>query len=102
MIRVPRSTCLSLHARLLAHLVGLDDVAYVDVVVVAERQTTLEPVADLGRVVLEPLERRDGEVLRHHRVVAQQPGLAVAPEETRPDDAAGDVADPGRTEDLAD
>src|SRR5438445_11011373 len=40
-----------LRARLLPHLVGLDDVADPDVVVVAERQAALEALADLGRVV---------------------------------------------------
>src|SRR5438270_11096481 len=102
MIRAPRSVRSVLRPRLLAHLVGLDDVAYVDVVVGAEGQTALEAVADLGGVFLEPLERGDGEVFRHHRPVAQQPGLGVTPDETRPDDAAGDVADLGRAEDLAD
>src|SRR5437763_4634862 len=91
-----------LGAGLFPHLVRLDDVADLDVVVVAERQTALEALADLGGVLFEPLERGDGDVLGHHRPVAQQPGLGVAPEETRPDDAAGDVADLGRTEHLAD
>src|SRR5437016_2889502 len=92
----------ALRARLLPHLVGLDEVTDPEVVVVAERQAALEALADLGRVLLEPLERGDGDVLRHHRAVADQPGLGVAPDEAGPDDAAGDVADPGRAEDLAD
>src|SRR5262249_10732581 len=83
------------HPRLLAHLERLDDVADLDVVVVAEGQTALVALADLGRVVLEPLERGDGEVLRHHHAVAQQPGLGVAPQYPGPDDAAGDVAELG-------
>src|SRR2546430_8493290 len=91
-----------LDAGLFPHLVRLDDVADLDVVVVAERQAALEALADLGGVLLEPLERGDGDVLGHHRPVAQQPGLGVAPQETRPDDAAGDVADLGRTEHLPD
>src|SRR5215475_7283975 len=41
--------CLApLRARLLPHLVRLDEVADLDVVVVAQSQTTLEALADLG------------------------------------------------------
>ena len=64
----PTSTALvrqtnTLDARLLAHLEGLDDVALVDVVVRAKTDTTLEVRADLGGVVLEALERLNGEVV---------------------------------------
>src|SRR5258706_4087023 len=96
-IRVVRSG-----AGLLPHLERLDDVADLDVVVVAQGQTALETLADLGGVVLEPLERGDGEILRHHRTVAQEPGLGVAADDARPHDATRDAAEPGRAADLAD
>src|SRR5690348_5088727 len=57
--------------RLLPHLVGFDDVAEVQIVVVAQSQTTLVALADLGGVVLEALERGEAEVLGHHLPVAQ-------------------------------
>src|SRR3954451_2014347 len=81
-------------AGLLPHLERLDDVADLDVVEVAERDAALEALADLGGVFLEPAEAGDGEVLRHHSAVAEEPRLAVAPDEAGPDDAARDVAEP--------
>src|SRR5689334_6860441 len=89
-------------ARLLAHLERLDHVADRDVVVVAERDTALEALADLGRVVLEPAQAGDRQVVRHDRPVADEPRLGVAPDESRPDDATRDVAETRRAEDLAD
>jgi hypothetical protein len=43
-----------------------------------ETDTALEALADLGRVVLEPAQRLDGEVVGHHDAVADQTGLGVA------------------------
>src|SRR4051794_19811547 len=87
---------------LLAQLERLDDIAELDVVEVGQRQTTLEALADLGSVVLEPLERRQFAVVEHDRAVAQQPHLGVALDDSTGDPATGDVADLGRAEDLAD
>src|SRR3954452_9431364 len=89
-------------ARDLAHLEGLDDVADLDVLEVPEHQTTLEALADLGRVVLLPLERGQVEVVGDHGTVAQHPGLGVAPDDPAGDHATRDVADLGRAEDLTD
>ena len=44
---------LCLDARLFAHLPGLDDVAFLDVVEGAKTDTTLVALADLGCIVLE-------------------------------------------------
>src|SRR5499427_6439764 len=87
--------------RLLPHLVGLDHVADVDVVV-AEADTALVALADLGDVVLEPAQRIDREALRDHDAVADQAGLAAAVDRARAHDAAGDVAGPRHPEDLPD
>src|SRR4051794_17904991 len=92
----------SLRPRLLAHLEGLDHVADLRGAEAAQRQTTLEALTDLGGVVLEPLERADRDVVRHHDTVAQDARLGVAADDAGADQTAGDVADLGRTEDLAD
>src|SRR6476620_6155398 len=86
----------------LAHLEGLHDIPDLDVLVVLQHQTALEALADLGRVVLLPLQRGEVEVVRHDRTVAQQARLGVAPEQATGDHAAGDVADLRGAEDLAD
>src|SRR3954463_221026 len=88
--------------RNLPHLEGLDDVALLDVLVVPQDQTALEALADLGGVVLLPLQRREVEVVGHARAVADHPDLGVAPDHAPDDHAAGDVADLRRTEDRAD
>src|SRR5215467_6596133 len=72
-------------SRLLPHLERLDHVADLDVVV-ADADAALEALADLGRVVLEPAQRVDGEVVRDHHAVADQAGLAVAGDRAGPDD----------------
>src|ERR671910_2287990 len=64
--------------RLLAHLEGLDDVVDLDVVERPEADAALVALADLGRVVLEPLERLDREVVRHDGAVADEARLGVA------------------------
>src|SRR5207302_3809708 len=87
---------------LLPQLEGLNDVVDLDVVVVAERYTALEPFADLSRIVLEPPEAGDGDVVRHDDAVADQPRLRVTDDGAAPHDATGDVADLGRPEHLAD
>src|SRR5882757_6666498 len=87
--------------RLLPHLEGLDDVADLQVVEVAERQTTLEALADLDRVVLEPPQRADRLVLHDNDVVAEQPGAGVAADLPAEHHAARDGADLRGTEDVA-
>src|SRR5579863_3301509 len=87
--------------RLLPHLVGLDHVAEVDVVV-ADADTALEALADLGDVILEPAQRLDREALRDHDTVADQARPAATVDRARAHDAAGDVAGPRHPEDLPD
>src|SRR4051794_29688142 len=89
-------------ARLLPHVEGFDGVTLTDVVEGAESDTALVAFADLRGVVLEPLERLDGQARRDHDPVAHQPGLGVPPDLAGPDDAAGDVAELARPEHLPD
>src|SRR4029450_13609404 len=91
-----------LRPRLLAHLEGLDHVADLRGAEAGQRQTALEALADLGGVVLEPLERADRDVVRHHDALAQHARLRVAADDAGPDQAAGDEADLGRAEHLTD
>src|SRR5690606_21091361 len=70
-------TYTDLRARLLPLLVGLDDVVHLDVVVLAQGQTTFEALADRDGVILEPAQRRDLQVFRDHHVVPQQARLGV-------------------------
>src|SRR4051812_7023445 len=86
----------------LHHLEGLDDVALLDVLEVAQHQTTLEALADLGGVVLLTLERREVEVVGHDGAVADHPDLGVAADQAAGDHTTGDVADPGAAEDRTD
>src|SRR4051812_6985394 len=88
-------------ARLLAHLEGLDHVADLRRAEPAQGHTTLEALADLGGVVLEPAQRADRDIVGHHGAVPQDAGLGVAAEETGADQTAGDETDLGRAEDLA-
>src|SRR6478735_8638415 len=86
----------------LLHLVSLDDIAFLDVVEPTQDQTTLEALADLGRVVLLPLERGEVQVVRHDGAVADQAHLGVASDQAAGDHATGDVADLGAAEDRTD
>src|SRR5262249_3866492 len=88
-------------ARLLPHLEGLDDVADLDVAV-ADPDTALEALADLGRVILEPAERGHREVVGDDHTVTDQPRLAVAVDRAGLDHRTGDVVDTRHLEDLAD
>src|SRR5271169_4042893 len=87
--------------RLLPHLEGLDRVFDAQIAV-ADADTALEALADLGRVVLEPAQRVDREVVGDHHAVPDQPRLAVAVDRPGTDDAPGDVPDPRHPEDLPD
>src|SRR3954451_8244136 len=86
----------------LAHLEGLDDVALLDVLEVPQHQTALEALADLGGVVLLPLERGQVEVVGDDGAVADHPHLGVASDHATGHHAAGDVADLRRAEDRTD
>src|SRR5215470_4621505 len=87
--------------RLLPHLVGLDHVIDLDVVI-ADADTALVALADLGHVLLEPAQRLDREALLHHDTVADQASLAAPVDRAGTHQRAGDVADPGHPEDLPD
>src|SRR5208282_6101330 len=86
---------------LLPHLEGLDRVPDPDVVV-ADADTALVALADLGRVLLEPPQRLHRQVVGDHHAVPGQPRLVTAVDRAAADDAAGHVADPGYPEDLPD
>src|SRR6478752_3352284 len=96
-----RATCASA-AWLLPHLVGLDAVLQLDVVPRTQADAAFEALADLGDVVLEPAERIDLQVVVEHHTTAQQPGPGIPADLPGPHDAAGDVAELGRPEDLPD
>src|ERR1700712_2113246 len=87
---------------LLLGLGRLDLVTDLDVVEATQADTALEVRPDLGDVVLEAAQRVDLEVVPHHDAVADDPGTRVARDRAAADDDAGDVADLGRPEDLAD
>src|SRR5580700_3075036 len=86
---------------LLPHLEGLDRVGDPDIVV-ADADTALEALADLGRVLLEPPQRVHRQVVGDHHAVPDQPRLVTAVDRAAAHDAAGHVADPGHPEDLPD
>src|SRR6185437_15547684 len=87
--------------RLLPHLERLDDVLDPNVAV-ADADTALVALADLGHVLLEPAQAFDREVVGDDHAVPDDPRLAVARDRAGADDAARDVADPRHPEDLAD
>src|SRR5690606_23851483 len=82
-------------------LVGFDDVAHLDVVVVLDAHAALVATLHLAYVVFETLERRKLPVVDDHRV-AHEPHLVVAVDASFGDVAPGDGADFGHLEDLAD
>src|SRR4030095_8853307 len=73
-------------------LVGLDHIAFADVVVVLERDPALEALAHLARVVLLTAQRRHRARVDHRRI-AQEARLAGAEDAPVDDEAAGDVAE---------
>src|SRR3954452_8170065 len=89
-------------ARDLLHLVGLDHIAFLDVVEALDDQTALEALADLRGVVLLALQGRQVGTLDDHCAVADDTHLGVAPDHAAGDHAAGDVADLGGPEDRPD
>src|SRR5699024_2986833 len=88
-------------AGLLLHLVGHDDVPDLEVVV-PDTDTALEALTDLGGIVLEPAQGIHREVLGGDHALADEPGLAVTPDQAAANDRTGDVTDPGHLEDLTD
>src|ERR1700693_1092847 len=80
---------------------ALDYVADLNVLIVLEGHAAFVAVANLADLVLEPLQRLQA-ALVNHDVVAQQPNLGAAPNHALRDHAAGDLADPGDVEHLAD
>src|SRR5690242_20090064 len=88
-------------ARHLLHLEALDDVAGLDVLIVLEGHAALVAFLDLADLVLEALQRLEG-ALVDDDVVAQQPDLGAALDDALRHHAAGDLADLGDVEDLAD
>src|SRR5690242_15049821 len=87
--------------RLLPHLEGLDGVTDPDVVV-ADADTALEALADLGRILLEPAQRVHRQVVGDHHAVPDQPCLGAAADQAAAHDGPGHVADPRHPEDLPD
>ena len=86
---------------LLAHLPGLNNVAFGDVLV-TQRDTALVALADLGDVVLLATQGRDLEVLGDNHTVAHQASLGAALDRAGADDRTGDVAELAGAEDLTD
>src|ERR1700693_2511648 len=72
-------------AWLLAHFKGLYHVAELDVAV-ANSDTALEALPDLGGVILEPAQRIDGEVIGDHDAISDQASLGVPGDRARPHD----------------
>src|SRR5699024_6714071 len=90
----------ALRARFLAHLVGLDHVTHLEVVERPQRETALETVPNLSRVILIALQGVECEVLLDHDIVPQQAGLRVPPHDAFADHATGDGAHLGGLEGL--
>ena len=84
----------------LARLVGLENVAFLDVVEVVEQDAALEALGDLSCVLLEALELRDRRVVDHGSV-AHDAHLRAPPHDARCDHAAGDRAEPRDLEEGA-
>src|SRR5690606_13750286 len=89
-------------ARHLAELEALQDVAHLDVVETAQRQTAFEAFADFGCIVFEPFQTRQVHRLADDGAVAEQTYLRVASDDARGDHTTGDVADLGGAEHLQD
>src|SRR5206468_8722957 len=83
------------------HLVGLDDVAHLDVLVTVEPDAALEALLDLRDVVLEAPQRPDLAFI-DHAVVAQQAKLRIAADRALGDVAARDDAELRDLERIAD
>src|ERR1044072_3989775 len=82
-------------------LVGLDDVAVLEVLIVLQADAALVAVANLADVVLEPAERRDLAVVDDD-AVAHETRPRVASDRARPDVAPRDDAELRHPEGLPD
>src|SRR5215210_7922433 len=80
---------------------GLDEVARLEVLKVAETDTALETFADFASVFLEPLERLD-RAFPDDRSIAKEAHLGATGDLPAAHEATGDCADPRHAEDLAD
>src|SRR5690606_27946871 len=80
----------------------LDLVTDLDVVELAEADTSFEVRTNLGDVVLEATQRLDGEPVPHHDAVADDPRLGVPGDGSGAHDDTCDVSELGGTEYLAD
>src|SRR5581483_12385775 len=90
-----------LRPRYLALFVGLDDVAFLQVLEVAEPDAALEPGLDLTYIVLEAPERVD-RALPDDGAVTEEADLRPAGDDAVRDVTAGDGADAGDAEDVSD
>src|SRR5215210_1612113 len=72
--------CVQVGALDLAHLVGLEHVAFLHVVEAVEEDAALESFLDLARVVLEALQLRDRRVV-DHGAIADDPNAGAAAHE---------------------
>src|SRR5205814_5445221 len=84
----------------LPNLVGLDEVAFLAVVVALEVDAALEAFADLAHVVLEPLQRVDRRLV-DDGAVADDPGPDAAADRAARDHGAGDGAEAGDADQRA-
>src|SRR5579871_3505201 len=78
-------------------LVGLDDVALVQVLEVGEADAALEALVHLAHVILEAPQRGDGALPDHH-ALAQEAHLRAAGDDAAADVAAGDRPGAGDAE----
>ena len=81
-------------------LEALDEIANLDVVVILEPGATLVPFTGLSDFVLETTQGLQGALVNNH-VVPQQPHLRAAADIALGHETAGDLADLGDVEDLA-
>src|SRR6185369_9570233 len=84
----------------LFHLVGLDVIAYLQVLVIVEADAALIPGQDLARIVLEAPQADHLPGVDDH-VVAHQAGRGIAGNAAVDDEAAGNRADARNTERIA-
>src|SRR5699024_4284179 len=89
-------------AGLLLHLVGGDEVLELEVVEGPQVDAALVALADLGDIVLVASQTGDLDVLRDDLAATGDAGLRPALDEAAAHDRAGDVAELGGAEDLAD
>src|SRR4029453_9831696 len=87
-------------ARELAQVVGLDDVARLEVLEIGQADAALEPLTALPGIFLEAPQRRDL-AMPDHGALAQEAHLRAPRDDARQHVTAGDRTDPRHPEDLA-